>query len=159
MDVQIEIDPRLNTLSTMLPVMRTVVAFEHSKAMRQATFMLHGTVKPLTPWSFGTLRESIHPETIIGVNKVMGFVVTPTLYGRIVEEGSRPHWAPIEPLKLWAKRKTGDERVAYIAQRAIARRGTKAWHMFREAWSRDKDKVNQLFHDARDRIMRHLGWH
>lgn len=38
--------------------------------------------------------------------------------------GTRPHWAPIEPLKRWAAIKLGDEKLAYAVQRNIAKFGT-----------------------------------
>lgn len=41
-------------------------------------------------------------------------------------KGTRPHWAPIEPLKEWARRKLGDEQLGYAVQKKIARRGTEA---------------------------------
>lgn len=41
-----------------------------------------------------------------------------------VEFGSRPHWAPIEPLKGWARRVLGDESAAYAVRQKIADRGT-----------------------------------
>ena len=40
------------------------------------------------------------------------------------EIGSPPHFAPIEPLKEWARLKLGDERAAYAVQKKIAREGT-----------------------------------
>jgi hypothetical protein len=43
-----------------------------------------------------------------------------------VEFGSRPHWAPIGPLKGWAKRHGMDEGAAYAIQKTIAKRGTRA---------------------------------
>lgn len=51
-------------------------------------------------------------------------------YAEAVERGTRPHWAPIAPLKLWAQRVLGNERAAYAIQRSIARHGTRARKMF-----------------------------
>jgi hypothetical protein len=45
-------------------------------------------------------------------------------YARWVELGSNPHWAPIEPLKGWARRVLGNESAAYAVQRKIAQEGT-----------------------------------
>lgn len=42
----------------------------------------------------------------------------------IMRTGSRPHWAPIEPLKRWAQWKLGDAGAAYAVQRNIAKYGT-----------------------------------
>jgi hypothetical protein len=54
-------------------------------------------------------------------------------YSAAIEYGSRPHWAPIDPLKDWAKRKIGDESVAYAIQANIAEYGIKAHPYFRPA--------------------------
>jgi len=45
-----------------------------------------------------------------------------------VRLGTRPHWAPIGPLKAWARVKLGDENLAYPVQRSIAKHGTSMWH-------------------------------
>ena len=41
-----------------------------------------------------------------------------------VRFGTKPHWAPIAPLKRWAAWKLGDEKAAYAVQRSIAKFGT-----------------------------------
>lgn len=43
---------------------------------------------------------------------------------QVVRTGSRPHWAPIGPLKEWARWKLGDESAAYAVQKSIAKKGT-----------------------------------
>lgn len=46
-------------------------------------------------------------------------------YARFVEEGTEPHWAPIAPIKKWARRVTGKgESFAYYVQWKIAQEGT-----------------------------------
>lgn len=54
-------------------------------------------------------------------------------YGIYVEFGTRPHWAPIEPLKDWARRVLGDEDAAYPVQKKIAKKGTPFQPFFRPA--------------------------
>lgn len=49
------------------------------------------------------------------------------------EYGSSPHWAPIKPLKEWAKRKLGDENIGYAVQKKIAKEGTDAKPYMRPA--------------------------
>ena len=44
-----------------------------------------------------------------------------------VRMGTKPHWAPIGPLKLWAAAKLGDEKLAYPVQRSIATHGTSVY--------------------------------
>jgi hypothetical protein len=60
-----------------------------------------------------------HPE-FNGI--VVGFDAP---HAEFVEFGSRPHWAPIGPLKEWARRKLGNEKLAYPIQRKIAKKGIK----------------------------------
>jgi hypothetical protein len=56
--------------------------------------------------------------------------VGPTVdYAIYVLEGTRPHWAPIAPLKTWTRKKLGVsseelDEVAYKVQAKIAREGT-----------------------------------
>lgn len=155
MDITIDIDPRLKEFSGSRDFQR-IVREEYVKAMRESTVFLAGDVKPETPFAFGILRNSILPHTLVSNGDVMGFVTTPVTYAQPVEEGSRPHWAPIEPLKLWAKRKLGDESIAFRVQRAIARHGTRAHKMFERTFQKDKDKVFAAFDRAVDRMLRKL---
>jgi len=55
-------------------------------------------------------------------------------YSAAMEYGTRPYWAPIEPLKEWAARKIGDEGVAYAIQASIAKYGVKAHPFMRPAF-------------------------
>jgi len=78
----------------------------------------------------GVLRGAI--ATRLDATRSVGGLVRGTVYvgsqapyAQAVDEGSRPHWAPIAPLKRWAARKLGDERIGYAIRWAIARRGTK----------------------------------
>lgn len=51
--------------------------------------------------------------------------VYPTaIHSMFVRMGTRPHWAPIGPLKAWAARKLGDEKLAYAVQWSIKEYGT-----------------------------------
>jgi len=56
--------------------------------------------------------------------------VYPTAKHRMfVRMGTRPHWAPIGPLKRWAAAKLGDENLAYPVQWSIARYGTSVYQL------------------------------
>lgn len=57
-------------------------------------------------------------------------LVYPTAeHAMYVRMGTRPHWAPIGPLKLWAAAKLGDEQLGYAVQRSIAREGTSVYQL------------------------------
>jgi len=82
------------------------------------------------PVDTGVLRGAI--ATRLDATRSVGGLVRGTVYvgsqapyAQAVDEGSRPHWAPIAPLKRWAARVLGDERIGYAIRWAIARRGTR----------------------------------
>ena len=134
-----------------------IVKEEFKLTMPGALMIVQGGVVTETPFAFGTLRRSILPDPPYERGgSIIGEVKTSSPYAMAVEKGSRPHWAPIGPLLLWAKRKTGSERAAYVAQRAIAKRGTKGWHMFERGFAKTKDKIGQLFGQANARIIQKL---
>ena len=137
--------------------MRKAVVAEQTKTMNAALALLHGAVIERTPQAFGFLRNSLQWEVRFAPDAIIGAVQTPVPYARPVEEGSRPHWAPIGPLKLWAKRKLGNEGAAYAVQAVIAKRGTKGHHMFGKAWAVKRATVEKMFDDMLDRIVKRWG--
>ncbi len=111
-----------------------------------------------TPHFLGNLRKSIAtPQPIVTADTILGQVSTPISYARPVETGTKPHTPPIEPLKLWAKRKLGDERAAYAVQKAIQRRGTRGAHMFAKGFQYRAGRIEQMFSDAIDQILKRVG--
>jgi hypothetical protein len=73
----------------------------------------------------GALEGSFVVEAHQATMKVS---VYPTAKHRMfVRGGTPPHWAPIGPLKDWARVKLGDENLAYPVQRSIATHGTSVW--------------------------------
>ena len=75
----------------------------------------------------GKLEESVRYVTEVK-GKRIEMTVGPTAEHRFfVRYGTRPHWAPIAPLKAWAAVKLGDENAAYAVQRSIATHGTSMW--------------------------------
>lgn len=59
-----------------------------------------------------------------------------------VEHGSRPHFPPIAPLRMWAAAKLGDPDAAYAIARAISIRGTRAYGMFNKGYQQALPRVN-----------------
>ena len=55
-------------------------------------------------------------------------------YSEAMEYGSKPFYAPIEPLKDWARRKLGDEGAAYAVRASIAKKGIRAHPFMRPAF-------------------------
>ena len=133
----IKIDPI--TLATDAPIFDDVRALEIVKGhlvvgMRDVVEFGMASVQGWTPiGGTGNLQASITTriEQNGPVNQLIsGVVFSTSRYAEYVEFDTIPHWAPIAPLKLWARVKLGDERLAYPVQRAIARRGTRGQHMF-----------------------------
>jgi hypothetical protein len=67
---------------------------------------IEGTIKSLAPVGVtGLMRGSFMSD----VQRVPGGIAievgTPVEYGPYVEFGTKPHWAPIDPLKRWVERK------------------------------------------------------
>jgi len=51
-----------------------------------------------------------------------------------VEDGSRPHMPPVSKLKPWARKRLGDEKLAWPVAMKIKEKGTKPTGFFRRAW-------------------------
>jgi hypothetical protein len=114
-----------------------------------------------TPVNTGLLRASIATDVTTGTSlgaAIRGTVFTGAQapYAPYVEEGTAPHWAPIGPLLLWARRVLGNERAAYAVQRAIARRGTRGRHMFRDAIAAVRPRMEGMLRQAMERAARLL---
>jgi len=135
---------------------RDIVHRNIMRTMQGAVQIIHGEVVQNTPFSFGILRLSMTGEVLNDSNSIIGRISTPSIYGAAVEFGTRPHWVPIEPLKLWARRKLGDESIAYAVQRKIARVGTKGAFMFKRSFNNTKGRVRKLFANASAAMLRDL---
>jgi transcriptional regulator GlxA family with amidase domain len=67
-----------------------------------------------------------------------------------VEEGTRPHRPPLQPLIDWVKTKglARDDRqarsIAFAVQRAIALRGTRPRFYFRDAWEQARPEIEAM---------------
>lgn len=75
----------------------------------------------------GALERSV--DTFIEATRSeVKITVGPTVpHALYIRYGTRPHWAPIAPLKRWAMWKLGDENAGYAVQRSIAKHGTSRW--------------------------------
>jgi hypothetical protein len=127
-------------------------------AVTEGSALLEREAKERTPTSgAGTLRDSIGALPVtIGGGQVLGGIATSLPYAVPVELGSKPHWAPIEPLVDWVMRrfaKAGDEarRIARNVQLKIAKKGTKGQFMFRDASEAVKQQFFRMLDAALDR--------
>ncbi|MCH9674534.1 MAG: hypothetical protein K0U93_24055 [Gammaproteobacteria bacterium] len=130
-------------------------------AVESATLLLERAVTVKTPvgatgMARGSIQSAVNAKRGL-VTSYRGRVMSAAPYIVPLEEGSRPHWAPIAPLKRWARIKLGDERIAYAVQRVIARRGTKGKHMFRDATLEEGARIERMLRQGVERWRRRLG--
>lgn len=134
-----------------------VVEREIDTFVGEASALLEREVKERTPTTTGLLRASIFSRREVSANGVLGIVGTSRPYAAYVELGTRPHWAPLQPLVDWVTLKlslSGREavRVARMVQRKIARRGTRGKKMFAEAVTANEGSIQQMWRDLNVRI-------
>jgi hypothetical protein len=124
---------------------------EMTAGVLESSLLASREVQERTPTSgAGTLRNSIGalPVTISGFSVSAG-VGTALSYAAPVELGSKPHWAPIEPLVDWVERKLGKsgkeaEGIARAIQYKIAHEGTEGAFMFRDGFAHVTPQVLEI---------------
>lgn len=103
----------------------------------------------------GRLGEEMSWETTIGSN---GYIVTITLpeYAKYLEDGTKPHWPPVDAIKKWIKVKPilprplpngklpTTDQLAFLIGRKISKVGTPATHVISDSMSEFK-LVNKLY--------------
>lgn len=75
-------------------------------------------------------------------------------YGKYLETGTRPHWAPIKPFKVWASAKGLPEVVAYKVRASIAKKGTKPHPFFAITIQKEIEKLAPNLEKA---FIRYMG--
>ncbi|MBN1535195.1 MAG: hypothetical protein JW908_00580 [Anaerolineales bacterium] len=159
--IEIHIDvSELLRLAEAIPGMSRIIYDEMRKAGEESGMLLTGLIAPLTPVNYGLLRSAIQWPLgyesqgnnidafrgIVGASEIASPAGTATsIYVDFVENDTSPHWAPINPLKLYAIRKWGDEKAAYALQAHIARHGTKGKHMFEKGWKAGQGKIQEIW--------------
>ena len=94
------------------------------RAVQDSAITVQSLAKIKAPVFRGALRESIFQTVKDLGNRIVGSVGSPLVYAEVVESGRASGWfPPIEELKVWARRKLGDERKAFVVGRAIKQRG------------------------------------
>lgn len=141
-----------------------VVREELTAAMLESELLLLRETQEFTPvGAHGTLRQSeIAQDPVISSDTVIGVVGTSLPYAPAVELGSRPHWAPIEPILEWVRLKLGISEkeakgVAYRVQRGIAQHGTPAFGMFHRGLAKTQAQILARFALAGSNISLRMG--
>ncbi len=137
-----------------------IVLDELASGAVEASMLLQREIVERTPTSgAGTLRQSIQAQPVeITATRVRALVGTSLAYAIPVELGSRPHWAPIAPIREWVARRLGLsgralDRAAHAIRAAIARRGTPAARMFERGVAETRGQVERIFEEATVRAL------
>jgi hypothetical protein len=105
------------------------------------------------------LRQSMHAEFATPA-KQTAIVGTNVKYAPFVEYGTKPHRPPTGPnssLRLWARRKLGDEKAVYAIARSIAARGTKGQGYMKKAKDYGQNYFSSHADFVTNEIMKILG--
>jgi hypothetical protein len=104
----------------------------------------------------GKARQSVTMERgLTGATGFVGFGGAPSLYMGFVNDGTRPHWPPIEAMSYWAARKFGypvgspeARRMGYLVARSISRKGTKPQRFIETLVARERGRVQAMMSGA-----------
>jgi hypothetical protein len=96
--------------------------------------MVINTARDLAPKVTHNLEKSIQAgDVIVSDGNVTAEIIANADYASYVEEGTRPHFPPLEPIREWASQVLGDPGAAFPIARKIAERGTKGVHFLENA--------------------------
>lgn len=97
------------------------------RSMRDSVVAIQSLAKEKAPVFRGLLRVSIVQNVAEREDRIVGEVGSGLPYASVVESGRSTGWfPPVKELRLWARRKLGDERKSFVIGRAIKRRGFRA---------------------------------
>jgi hypothetical protein len=110
-----------------------------NRAIPLIAIEIEGKLIENAPADTGRLRNSIK----VGQNKE-GLIITLVGYGKWVEFG-RPAgiMPPVQPLKEWAKRKLGDEKLGWAVAYSIKNKGIRPNPFIRDTFFRNFKQICQ----------------
>ena len=125
--VKIEIDKA--DFEKKLRVALNGIALEVQESLKDKLTREHGK-------DTGLLQSSI-----IGEVKGHTIEISMAEHGKYIEFGTPPHMPPVEELKEWARRKLGDEKLAWAVAYAIKRRGTRPYPFIRNTFNNEVTNI------------------
>lgn len=163
LEVGVKVDlSEMETLARKYPDVSKEVRKEK---ILEALLVAEGEVKNRTPFGAGPihLRDSIHPSgPHIRGEQVYGTLGTPLEYGEPVELGTKPHWAPLEPLIWWVEKVIGEsgveaKRIAKAIQFKIAKKGTQGSKMFGDGFEASRPTIEGILETITAEIVNRIG--
>ncbi|MEX2372409.1 MAG: hypothetical protein WD800_01275 [Dehalococcoidia bacterium] len=151
--------------SELLKQAPEIVREELKAATLASLLLLENLTKDNTPVGATGLLRGAWAHELLGVTEegVLGRVFNPLGHAAPVEYGTRPHWAPIEPLVDWvrAKLNVADESearsIAHAIRFKIARRGTKGQKMAERAVGSAASDIDANYRAALGRAIERMG--
>jgi len=139
---------------TMTTALRAALAMTDAELVKRTPVGVSGRAS--SAWTQRVEIVSSRPLNLLGQN------VNITPYALPLDAGQTPHWPPWGPgsdLALWAKRKLGDEKAAFLVARSIARgttRGTAITgvQMVQQTLAATRQPILAVFHAARRHLAR-----
>lgn len=130
-----------------------------------ANYMLYNLVQATPTGATAGLRQAT--TSVYSSDRTrarVGPVGFASLYAPFVEDGTRPHMPPFDPIAYWTARKFGlplgspeNDRAAWGVMRKIARSGTKPTHYVRNTWSKHRPNAESLMTNAANRVL--MNWY
>ncbi len=120
----------------------------------QVQFLLERETKETAPRASGMFGQSISSQPMEIVNGVIvGAVGSSLAYAVPLEEGSKPHMPPVQPLIPWVKVRFGVKpaeavSIAWRIARKIAKKGTPAAKVFAKALAKHAGQVERILNQA-----------
>jgi len=137
------------SLTKTLPELPQRLRMAIVRAMRESAILIQSYAKLYAPVFRGLLRVSIAQNVAEEGNRITGEVGSAVVYASVLEEGRNPWPGAMPPpsgdLRTWARRKLGDERLAFPVARAIKRRGFKAQPYLRPALLGATPRIQLIF--------------
>ena len=128
------------------------------RAMRESAILVQSLAKTNAPVFRGLLRVSILQTVAEEGEKLIGHVGSALTYAPVVEFGRESGWfPPVSELKIWARRKLGDERLAFVIGRAIKRRGFKAQPYLTPALEAGRSRIQTIFENRLREAIQNQG--
>lgn len=128
------------------------------RAMREVAIDIQSRAKINAPVFRGLLRVSILQSVNAENGRIVGRIGSALRYAPVVEYGRTTGWfPPVSELRIWARRKLGDERAGFIVARAIKRRGFTAQPYLLPALEAAKPRVQLIFDSRIKEALRSLG--
>lgn len=128
------------------------------QAMREVAIDIQSRAQLNAPVFRGLLRVSILQSVGVEDGRIVGRVGSALRYAPVVEFGRSSGWfPPVSELRVWARRKLGDERAGFLVARAIKRRGFRAQPYLFPAFEAVKPRVQMIFDSRLKQAIQSMG--